>query len=386
MGMGMGGMGGMAGYGGGFAGGEYGSGAYARSGQAAEIQPEQGLEAQAAGAEVGEFYRYDVSTPVSLARRQTGLVPIIADDVDAERISVFRQGRNRDRLLHAVRLTNSTDHHLAAGPVAVFDERVYAGDARIGHVRPGEQRLLSYALDLEVEASVDSQEEEPATASVTLEKGLLTIVRTQKQRVLHRFRVLGDKSKRIVVEHPRPAGEWHIIEPQEPLESTDEHLRYEIAADPNETSQLAIVHQRTTTEKQRLWDVADDAAKLLIADKATPQAARATLEEMLALRRRARDLAKQLESLERQSANLVSDQTRVRSNMQPLDRAGELYRRYYTAMAEIEDEIQELRKQQQSTRERLAEVEQQLVELGALKETTERNWPPKRASDDPFGH
>jgi hypothetical protein len=33
----------------------------------------------------------------------------------------------------------------------VFDEGVYAGDAQIENVQPGEERLLSYAVDLAVE-------------------------------------------------------------------------------------------------------------------------------------------------------------------------------------------------------------------------------------------
>jgi hypothetical protein len=56
-----------------------------------------------------------------------------------------------------IRLENSTGLHLMGGPITVFEEGSYAGEALIDDIRPSGKRLLSFSMDLDT--SVISEEE-----------------------------------------------------------------------------------------------------------------------------------------------------------------------------------------------------------------------------------
>ena len=47
-------------------------------------------------------------------------------------------------------LTNNSELMLLGGPITVFDDKEYAGDAQIEAFAPGQKRLISYAIDLPV--------------------------------------------------------------------------------------------------------------------------------------------------------------------------------------------------------------------------------------------
>ena len=48
------------------------------------------------------------------------------------------------------------------GPITVFDGQAYAGDARMKDLAPGQERLVTYALDLktEVEPKAEAGQQE----------------------------------------------------------------------------------------------------------------------------------------------------------------------------------------------------------------------------------
>ena len=44
----------------------------------------QSVSAQAQGADAGEQYQYDITTPVTLPRQQAAMIPVVAQDIDGE--------------------------------------------------------------------------------------------------------------------------------------------------------------------------------------------------------------------------------------------------------------------------------------------------------------
>ncbi|HJQ78552.1 MAG TPA: hypothetical protein VJ828_01285, partial [Lacipirellulaceae bacterium] len=114
------------------------------------------VAAAAQGGDIGELFRYDIKDEVTLARQRSAMLPIINDSVEGEKVSIYNAGVHAKHALNGVRLKNSSELHLMQGPVTVFDGGAYAGDARIPDLPSGGERLLSYALDLEVEVAPTS--------------------------------------------------------------------------------------------------------------------------------------------------------------------------------------------------------------------------------------
>jgi hypothetical protein len=154
-----GGMGG--GYGGAFGGGGAGGASLAGGGMmggammgpgdpSADLDASQGVVAQATTSEIGEQFQYSIAHPVTLASRRSAMIPIVDQNIQAEKLSIFTAGEDNQHPMLASRLTNTTELRLAGGPITVFDAGAYAGDARIEYFRPGERRLVSFAQDVDL--------------------------------------------------------------------------------------------------------------------------------------------------------------------------------------------------------------------------------------------
>ena len=76
--------------------------------------------------------------------------------------------------MRGVRLTNTTDLKLDAGPVTVLDGGTYAGDAQLDFLAPGADRLLTYALDLEVVVDAEDDQTTVQTGG-RFERGVLMV-------------------------------------------------------------------------------------------------------------------------------------------------------------------------------------------------------------------
>src|SRR5678809_858185 len=98
---------------------------------------------------IRDSFQYTVGS-VSLPRQRSAMIPIITDDVEIERLSIYNPTVMPRNPLNGARVKNTTGKHLLQGPVTVLDGPSYAGDARIDNVPPGQERLISYGVDLQV--------------------------------------------------------------------------------------------------------------------------------------------------------------------------------------------------------------------------------------------
>ena len=78
------------------------------------------------------------------------MIPIVTDAVEVEKLSIYNQAVLPKNPLNGARVKNTTGKHLLQGPITVLDAGAYAGDARIDDVPPGQERLISYGIDLQV--------------------------------------------------------------------------------------------------------------------------------------------------------------------------------------------------------------------------------------------
>ncbi len=110
-----------------------------------------GVASVASGEHIGHFFRYAIDHKVTLNRQKSAMLPIVNKEVQATKVSIYNYAVHPKHPLHGLKFKNSTGMHLMQGPVTVFEEGSYAGDARIMDLQPNEERLLSYGVDLGVE-------------------------------------------------------------------------------------------------------------------------------------------------------------------------------------------------------------------------------------------
>src|SRR5207237_9191535 len=116
--------------------GGYGGERYAGA-AIAHLNLKEGVESLASAANVGELFRYQIATPVKLERGKSAMLPIVNESVKGEKVSIYNENTQAKHPLNGLRLKNSTDLHLMQGPITVFADNAYAGDAQIQNLPPG---------------------------------------------------------------------------------------------------------------------------------------------------------------------------------------------------------------------------------------------------------
>ena len=271
--------------------------------------------AEVQSAEAAEETVFTLPHPVILAAGHTASVPILDRDVPASRVALATL--NAPHPTAAVRITNDGATSLPAGVLTLYDPvgaTSYVGDARLGGLPVGEDRLLPFAEDLR--CTLDWHTDSGVRiAALSAAGGVLTIDR----RVRQTWRIVAVAPAReprmLLLQIPLPSGQKLVVESgAEPAgELTGAaRLRARLAAGETRT-----VSAYTETIQQQRLALLQDAPVLaqLIADQALPAAARAGLRRLAELRTAEAARSTERDRLKAELADVEHEEERLRDNI-----------------------------------------------------------------------
>ena len=105
------------------------------------------------------------------------MLPIVNESVTGEKVSIYSEAQHAKHPLNGLKLKNTTDLHLMQGPITVFDDGAYAGDAQIQDLPPKSERIISYAMDLDTEVAPESKGSPEELTKVSLRRPSPRLVR-----------------------------------------------------------------------------------------------------------------------------------------------------------------------------------------------------------------
>lgn len=322
------------------------------SGRAAtpsEVRVDQGVTAAATAGEVGELFQYAIEKPVTLLRQQSALLPIVNQNVGAERYSIYNESVHAKYPLHGLKLKNSSSLNLMQGPITIFDGGVYAGDAQISNLPPGAEVFLSYALDLETEVVPSATVPPEELTSLRVSKGVLVASTRYRREKTYTIRSRGTKGRTVMVEHPLDSA-WTLIEPKEATEKTRDSYRFAVPVDAGRTKALTVTEERVADQTFAVTNLANDRIDLFVRSRVASAALKEAFQRVVALRQSYQEALAERQRLEARVQEIGKDQPRIRENMARLERNTPLYNRYVTTLTEQENELGKLAGQIESAR------------------------------------
>lgn len=324
--------------------------------------------------EVGELFRYTIELPVSLKQQQSAMLPIVNHRVETEKLSIYSWDTQSKHPLHGLRLTNETDLHLMQGPVTVFDDAEYAGDAQIADVPPKAERLISYALDLDTEIVRTVEGSPPALVSVALNKHRLYTKHEHQETTTYTIKNSDTNPRVVLIEQPLRAGR-KLVSPETPAEQTRSLYRFEVPVDANQSTTFEVVESETSERFVALMSTTDNALSVYLSEEAVSNEVKASIRLFMERRQALEKIVASRKAIEDELSTITQEQTRIRQNMGGLDRTGELYARYVNKLDTQETRIEELRPQLAKLLEEERLAEAVLGAQGTLDDSDE----------DPFG-
>jgi hypothetical protein len=321
---------------------------------APDLELQEGVRSAALAMEAGELFRYSIDAPISLMRQKSAMLPIVTQEVQGAKLSVYNERVHAKHPQNGFRLKNSTGLHMMQGPITVFDGGIYAGDARIGDLQPGQERIITYALDLNTEVAPHAAPEKEEVISASLRKGTLLITRKFVEQKSYQVTNRDNKAKTVFVEHPiRP--DWRLVEPGDAPEQTRELYRFKVSVDANSGATLQVREDKQLQQTVRLADSGPDVIGYYLQAKQVSAKVKDALQKVIALRDRVDQTAAHRSRLEQRIKEITQEQGRIRENMARVAQNSELYGRYVRKLDQQETEIEGLRK-----------------EIGTLKNTEEK--------------
>jgi len=310
--------------------------------KSAPLDLTEGVASAAVATDLGEYFQYQIEHPVTLPRQKSALLPIVNGPVEAKRVSVYNESVHSKFPLLGLRFKNTTGLHLMQGPITVFENSSYAGDARVADLQPNETRLASYAVDLGTEVQAEVCEPADSLVTVKIYKGVLHATHKIRYTKLYTVKNRSGHDRLVLVEHPYQP-QLTLITPEKPAERSREVYRFEVKAESNKPEKLQVVEEQKRVDEIALVSSDDNTVRLFLRSTSSSPAAQKALDEILKLREQLAGTQRDIGREEQALKVIEQDQTRMRANMERVPQTSEAYKRYLKKFDDQETQIETAR-------------------------------------------
>ncbi len=335
-----------------------------------------GVHVAASAQQLGDLFEYKLEGRVTIRQNQSAMVPIVQTDIAVEKVSLWNEARGNARPLRALWLTNSSNLTLDGGSFSVLEDETFAGEGLTEALKPGEKRLLSYAVDLGLLVDSKRDSERQHVTRVRIQRGVMTHVSEERETRTYTIRNEDTIPRSIVIEHPvRP--EWKLsVDTPEPSETSLGSHRFRITAEPKKTATLGVTEHRPIAARYGVAELDQERIALFVRQKNINPQVEQALRPVLAQKNIIADLESQISEREAQRDEIFDDQQRVRENMKALKGSSEekqLLQRYTRQLDQQESQLDALRaeiagleQKRDAAREELNRMTQELTLDAAL--------------------
>jgi hypothetical protein len=288
---------------------------------------------------------FRLPVPVSIKSGDSAIVPIIDRDFPVDPLSLYQPGTATDHPLAALRLKNDGANGLPPGVLTLYQDSAtgggYIGDARLGSLPAGEDRLLSYALD---EKTKLAHEQEYATVltRVAAARGTLSLNHTSRQTIRYKIAAPQAEARHLIIEQPKQAG-WKLSDPDEDkTPQTASAYRIGVDLKAGEGKTVTLILQRTDWQQTGISAMKSDDLVAVVATSELDGKVKRALEELLRRRQTLADKDAAQQQIKDEMQAIGNDQQRIRANLVNLNRDGGLYKRYTEKLNEQETRLEKL--------------------------------------------
>lgn len=312
---------------------------------------DSGIKTAATGNEIGDLFAYRIDQPVTVRRDRSALIPILQTRMEGERVSIYREAARADRPMSGLLLKNTSQLTLEDGALTVIDGDAYAGESLLERLKPGEERFISFAVDLATLVTVSKAADREPVFLVRVIDGTFQAHYYEAEKKIYSINNQTDKPRTVFVEHPLRDG-WKLTgETPKPVEQTQSAYRFRVELRPREKVELEVGEHRALMDKYRISNLTPRDLELFVSQSYLDEASRVALEKIIKLKSQIADIATGLQDLERETTEIAEDQGRLRENIKALGEtadARQLIARYVAKANEQETRIEELARERRT--------------------------------------
>jgi hypothetical protein len=313
------------------------------------------VETAAIAQDLGDLFEYKLKEPISIIRNQSAMVPIVQSPISAEKVSVWNDRTSTARPQRALWLNNTTGVTLDGGSFNVLEQDTFAGEGIFDNIRPNERRLVSYAVDLAINASSRNSTDRQRVTRVRINKGVLIQESEMRETKTYTFRNEDTTPRTVIVEHPVRAG-YSLRGEAKPEETTAQWMRFRLEIGAKQTATLKVEEARPLEASFQISQLNHDQVALFVKERSISSAVEEALRGVFSQRSAVDSLESQKDERDEEIHNIYDDQQRIRENLKALtDSANEkaLVQRYTKQLDDQENRLDALRRENAQIQSRI---------------------------------
>jgi hypothetical protein len=304
--------------------------------------------AQVRERKVGDLFEYEIEHPVTIKRNQSALVPIVLREFAGRPVLLHNKETRADNPLRCVEFKNTTGLTLESGPVTVLEAGNYVGEAMLETMKPDEQRLVPYCVELAVHVLDNVASNTDKVHRVLIHHNHM---RTEHLEVMQTTYSLNNKSDQayvVYLEHRRWAADWQLFDSPEPVEITESYWRFRFTIEPKKATTFVVKAKQPRYLAYVLTDIGETQLSLWIEQKYLDAKTQKTLRQVVDLRLEAGQIDVGIQALGKERSDIHSEQKRIRDNLQSIGESlseKKLRERYLKTLNAQEDRLEAIRKE-----------------------------------------
>ncbi len=288
---------------------------------------------------LASVFSYQIEGPVSLGAQKSAMIPTVNAPLDVESYLTWRSDANAP-VYRALNIVNSSGYFFTAGPMAIYDQGEFAGEAILDFMAPGGTRRIEYALEDRVSIKSQNQNREDSIFEIRASGGILETRYRQLRNYRYSIENNGNEELALRLLHRRSPG-WEISGAPE-FDDNEGYAEFIIDLPAEEQSVLEFLETRELSRSYQLVNLQDANLELFIASGVLDERQTAVLSEITALRRAVDETQQSISSLQGELRRIYSEQDRIIRNLEALEAESALYRRYTESLNSQEDRIEQI--------------------------------------------
>jgi len=300
----------------------------------------------ASDAPLGSAY-FLAPSPLTVEKDHSAMVSMLTARANAEDVYFYDPISSRGSKKYAFRavlLENPTHHTLDAGPVTVYEDGQFLGEGLSDAILPDSRAFVPFALDRKLVVDTDLATREEIDRLLTIERGIVQSearsIRTTKLSLVNR----DTKPATVYVRHPITEG-FKLEMPAKGVEKLGGAYLFAVTVPANDSVKLSI---EESTPIQKSLDIRTDGGitelglYLHSASKLDPELA-AKLQKVIERHRALAELSERLETIQAQSnvyRERIDEINAQLVSLRKVTQASELSRHLAKKMEEISQRLQ----------------------------------------------
>ncbi len=330
------------------------------AGAAQTVEVRQSSVQGATGATLGELFEYNFAGPVTIKKNQSAMLPFLQDKIAARKLLIYKDG-DGDHPVNAAEVTNNTAKTLDGGPITVYDDGAYAGEALVETFKAGDKRLIGYAVDYGTLVEEDDEtDDNKIVREISAKEGVLTLRSAERETTTYSIKNVDPKAKTLIVQ--QEGTDYKVLSPK-PLERTSTAYRFEVRLPANGSQELKVEREHVTAEETVVNSATPDSLVEIVQNKQLSDAGRRQLQAIVDLKNKLVESQANLNALNSKNSELTEEQTRLRQNIDSLNRVKgqeDQVRQYSSRLGANETEMAKLRDQRDAETQRKKSIETDL--------------------------